>query len=102
MDDGKLARPSSLYVYLNGWVSIPYVFLTVRDALGSDCEGPFDGRPKIEFHGVMLTSDTGLPAFRELDDAFRLTEAICSMASVYRRGSNIRHGMLTTLSHDIC
>ena len=40
-----------------------------KDALRVD----FDRSVNLEFHGSTLSSDAGLPAYRELDEAFGLT-----------------------------
>ena len=51
----------------------------------------FDRRIKLQFHGAQITSDGGLLAYRELDDAFGLTAMGASALGEGRRGRNIRH-----------
>src|SRR3954451_528714 len=51
----------------------------------------FDRRIKLEFHGARITSDGGLLAYRELDDALGLTAMGASALGEGRRGRNIRH-----------
>ena len=51
----------------------------------------FDRRIKLEFHGARISSDGGLLAYRELDDALRLTDLAASVLGDGRRGRNIRH-----------
>ena len=81
-----------------GGVRVLNVFPCVRDALGIDVEGPFAGKLETEFHKVTITSDSGLLAFRELDDAFRLTEEASSILSDNRRGKNTQHSVSATLA----
>src|SRR5215216_4232560 len=54
----------------------------------------FDRRLKLEFHGARITSDGGLLAYRELDDALGLTARAAAPLAEGRRGRNIRHRLL--------
>jgi hypothetical protein len=51
----------------------------------------FDRRIKLEFHGARITSDGGLLAYRELDDAFGLSDVAITQLFDGRRGKNGRH-----------
>jgi hypothetical protein len=57
----------------------------------------FDRRLKLEFHGARITSDGGLLAYRELDEALGLTATAASALAEGRRGKNIRHRLLGLL-----
>jgi hypothetical protein len=57
----------------------------------------FDRRIKLEFHGARITSDAGLLAYRELDDALGLTTMAASALAEGRHGRNIRHRLLGLL-----
>ena len=51
----------------------------------------FDARLRLEFRGATLTSDAGLLALRELDDALGLTDRAAQFLSDARTGLNVRH-----------
>ena len=59
----------------------------------ADLRVAFDRRLKLEFHGQRITSDAGLLAFRELDDALGLTEMAGQVLADSRTGRNNRHSL---------
>ena len=51
-------------------------------------QADFDRQLRREFHGSRITSDAGLLAYRELDDALGLTELAGAPLSECRRSKN--------------
>jgi hypothetical protein len=54
----------------------------------------FDRQLMVQFHGSVVTSDTGLLAYRELDDALGLTTMAGEMLADARTGRNWRHALV--------
>ena len=68
-----------------------------KDALRVD----FDRRLRLEFHGTKITSDAGLLAYRELDEALGLTSTIDSEVRDMRTGKNTQHSISALLRQSI-
>ena len=61
----------------------------------------FDPRVHLEFHGATITSDAGLLACRELDDALGLTETATACLQESRGGRNVQHQLVPLLRQSV-
>ena len=68
-----------------------------RDGLRVD----FDRRLKLEFHGSRITSNAGLLAYRELDDALGLSEIAGTVLQDSRTGKNGWHELAGLLRQSV-
>ncbi len=73
--------------------------------MGDDEKTPlkldFDSKARLEFRGATITSDAGLLAFRELDDALNLTDSADDFLKESRTGKNILHKLIPLLRQSI-
>jgi hypothetical protein len=65
------------------------------------CALTFDRQIKLEFHGSTVTSDAGLLAYRELDDALQLTSTAATGLHDTHTGQNTQHSLLALLRQSI-
>ena len=71
---------------------------------GSGRDAPrvhFDARVRLEFRGATITSDAGLLACRDLDEALGLTETSTSYLQESRGGRNAQHELAPPLRQSV-
>lgn len=61
----------------------------------------FERRVMIHFRGSVVTSDAGLLAYRELDDALGLSESASDRLADARTGKNGRHALVGMLRQSV-
>ena len=71
------------------------------DCQNGELRVDFDGRLKLRFMGSQVTTDAGLLAYRELDEALALTETGADNLQDCRLGQNKQHGLVPLLRQSI-
>jgi hypothetical protein len=71
------------------------------DAKNDDLRVGFDSRLKLKFCGSQVTTDAGLLAYRELDEALGLTEMGADLLTDSRLGMNKQHLLVPLLRQSI-
>ncbi len=68
---------------------------------GEGLRAGFDGSIRLEFHGAKVTSDDGLLAYRDLDEALALFDSVPSVFHDSRTGRNIQHRLASLLRQSV-
>ena len=73
----------------------------MKHTLGDRLNIRFNRKIRLEFHGARLTSDGGLLAYRELDEALGLFESTSAVMNDRRTGRNIQHDITNLLRQSV-
>ena len=73
----------------------------MADLKGEGMKLGFDGSVRLEFHGEKVTSDAGLLADRDLDEALGLFDSVAAVFHDLRTGRNIQHDLTALLSQSV-
>ena len=73
----------------------------MADPKGEDLKLGFDGSLRLEFHGAKVTSDAGLLAYRDLDEALGLFDSVPFVFHDSRTGRNIQHDLTALLRQSV-
>ena len=73
----------------------------MADPKGEDLKLVFDGSLRLEFHGAKVTSDAGLFAYRDLDEALGLFDSVPFVFHDSRTGRNIQHHLTALLRQSV-
>ncbi len=71
------------------------------DCQNDDLRLSFNRRVKLKFLGSQITTDAGLLAYRELDEALRLTERVTDVLTDSRLGTNKQHLLVPLLRQSV-
>jgi len=71
------------------------------ESRGADLQVAFDRRIRLQFQGAKVTSDAGLLAVRELDEALGLTELAGLTLADTRTGRNVQHDQVALLRQSV-
>ena len=73
----------------------------MADPKGESVKVGFDGSLRLEFHGAKVTSDAGLLAYRDLDEALGLFDSVPFVFHDSRTGRNIQHDITALLRQSV-